>query len=113
MSKFLATQFAIDNQNRIFFYWIKAYLNGANLRQGESVCAPIILKPVLFGLKSFPTVKAIIELFERMKKYFPPFSRFQLLFSCIRENPALTSLSLDSLTTWKGDTPELTNLIKS
>ena len=50
---------------------------GASFKHGLSVWQPIILNPVLFESKFYPTLNAkMVELF-LVKKYLDPFFKFQ------------------------------------
>jgi hypothetical protein len=62
---------------------------GASFKHGESVCPPIILKPVSKLLKFFPIVKANKVLSFLVKKYLRPFCKFQCLASLNSMNPFL------------------------
>lgn len=53
---------------------------GFSLRHGESVCAPIIMKPWP-GLNCLPMANATIEDMLRVKKYLPPGTSFHSSFS--------------------------------
>ena len=55
-----------------------AFDTGANRRQGLSVCAPIILNPVLDESKVYPILNATSVVLFLVKKYLEPFFRFQL-----------------------------------
>lgn len=54
-----------------------AFDTGANLKQGLSVCAPIILNPVFDGSNVYPILNATNVVLFLVKKYLEPFLRFQ------------------------------------
>lgn len=81
-------------------------------KQGESVCAPTIEKP-LPGLYWPPTTKATMADPLRVKKYFPLRSIFQLSRSLISLKPAAINNWEASWVAWKGEGELLTNSINS
>mmetsp|Transcript_27700 Transcript_27700/g.70576 ORF Transcript_27700/g.70576 Transcript_27700/m.70576 type:complete len:333 (-) Transcript_27700:270-1268(-) len=74
-------------------------LTGLSLRQGLSVCAPIMKKP-LPGTYFSPTAKAQIVDMLRVKKYLPPGFTSQAAFSLMCWKPACMSRLLASSTAW-------------
>lgn len=83
-----------------------SFVTGLSFGQGESVCAPMMVKPerlpAAAGSNCAPTAKATTVVWFRVKKYLPPRLSAHASASTSCWKPAARSRSEAACTAWKG-----------